>query len=168
MCVGGPWLAMGNSPRQRAIAAAFGSAFGSGGAKSRRTDYTGPVDTVYLGAWRRADLIMLGGFDEGLVRNQDDDLCLRITRSGGTVWQFSTIRSFYMPRDNLRALWRQFYQYGYWKVAVTGKHRTVVAYRQLVPAVFIASLMTLAIVGFVVPVAWLLGASLLIAYVATA
>ena len=168
MCVGGPWLAKGNSPRQRAIAAAFGSAFGSGGAKSRRTDYTGPVDTVYLGAWRRADLIALGGFDEALVRNQDDELCLRITQSGGTAWQSAAIRSLYMPRDSLRALWRQFYQYGYWKVAVIRKHRTAAAYRQLVPTLFIALLMTLAIVGFVVPVAWLLGASLLIAYVAAA
>src|SRR5262249_15521425 len=36
ICVGGPWLAKGNSLRQRAIAAAFNSPFGSGGAKSRR------------------------------------------------------------------------------------------------------------------------------------
>ena len=168
MCVGGPWLAKGNSLRQRAIAAAFGSAFGSGGAKSRRTDYTGSVDTVYLGAWRRTDLIVLGGFDEGLVRNQDDELCLRIARSGGTVWQSGAIRSFYMPRDNLRALWRQFYQYGYWKVAVIRKHRTAAAYRQLAPTLFIALLMALAIVGLFAPLVRILSASLLIAYVAAA
>jgi succinoglycan biosynthesis protein ExoA len=165
MCVGGPWLAKGKSLRQRAIAAAFGSAFGSGGAKSRLADYTGSVDTVYLGAWWRADLIALGAFDEALVRNQDDELCLRITRSGGTVWQSSAIRSFYMPRDNLRALWRQFYQYGYWKVAVIRKHRMAAAYRQLAPTLFIAMLMVLAIGGIFAPLARILCASLLIAYV---
>ena len=97
MCVGGPWRAKGRSVRHRAIAAAFGSAFGSGGAKSRRTDYTGSVDTVYLGAWWRVDLMALGGFDEDLVRNQDDELCLRIRHSGGTVWQSAAIRSCYIP-----------------------------------------------------------------------
>jgi glycosyltransferase involved in cell wall biosynthesis len=166
MCAGGPWRAKGSSRRQRAIAAAFGSAFGSGGAKSRRAAYTGPVDTVYLGAWWRTDLVRLGGFDEGLVRNQDDELCLRITRSGGTVWQSSAIRSFYRPRDTLRALWRQFYQYGYWRVAVIRKHRTPAAYRQLVPTLFIALLMTLAVVGLFDPLARMLGVSLLMAYVA--
>jgi succinoglycan biosynthesis protein ExoA len=165
MCVGGPWLAKGNSLRQRAIAAAFGSALGSGGAKSRRSDYTGPVDTVYLGAWWRTDLIALGAFDEALVRNQDDELCLRITRSGGTVWQSSAIRSFYIPRDNLRALWRQFYLYGYWKVAVMRKHRMAAAYRQLVPTLFIALLTVLAIAGIFAPLARILCATLLAVYV---
>ena len=36
----------------------------------------------------------LGGFDETLVRNQDDELALRIVRSGGRVWQSAAIRSW--------------------------------------------------------------------------
>jgi len=168
MCVGGPWLAKGSSLRQGAIAAALGSTFGSGGAKSRRTDYTGSVDTVYLGTWWRNDIIALGGFDEGLVRNQDDELCLRITRSGGTVWQSGAIRSSYMPRDTLRALSRQFYQYGYWKAAVIRKHRLPASIRQLAPTLFIALLLMLAFVGLLVPLAGFLAACLLTAYVAAA
>jgi hypothetical protein len=167
-CVGGPWLAKGSSPRQRAIALAFGSLFGSGGAKSRRAHYTGPVDTVYLGAWWRTDLIALGGFDEGLVRNQDDELCLRITRSGRTVWQSAAIRCSYIPRDSLRALWRQFYQYGYWKVAVIKKHRLPASIRQLLPTLFLMLLMTLAIFGLIFPFLAALGAGILVAYIAAA
>jgi len=163
-CVGGPWLARGRSVRQDAIALALGSTFGSGGAKSRRADYTGAVDTVYLGAWWRADLIALGSFDEGLVRNQDDELCLRITRSGGMVWQSSAIRSFYLPRDSLHALWRQFYQYGYWKAAVIRKHRLPATIRQLVPIAFITLLVVLALAGLFVPRVGILSAGLLIAY----
>jgi hypothetical protein len=102
------------------------------------------------------------------VRNQDDELCLRITRSGGTVWQSGAIRSSYMPRDTLRALWRQFYQYGYWKAAVIRKHRLPASIRQLVPILFIALLLTLALVGLFAPLAGLLAACLLIAYVAVA
>jgi len=168
MCVGGPIRPKGRSFRQRAIAAAYSSAFGCGGAKSRRTDYTGPIDTVFLGAWRRADLIALGGFDEELVRSQDDELCLRITRSGGIVWQSSAIQSSYLPRESLAGLWHQFYQYGYWKAAVITKHRLLSSIRQLVPTLFLSLLFAVAFVGIFAPRAWLLMAGLLIAYATTA
>lgn len=143
-CVGGPWRPIGESRLQTSIARAFESRFGSGGAASRRTEYSGPIDTVYLGAWRRADLVRLGGFDESLVRNQDDELNLRIVRSGGKVWQSASIRSCYAPRASLRALFRQFYQYGYWKIPVIRKHRLPASPRHLVPFAFVLVLMLLA------------------------
>lgn len=153
-CVGGPWVPVGGSGRARQIALAFRSRFGSGGAASRRTDYTGEVDTVYLGAWRRAELVRLGGFDEALVRNQDDELNLRIVNAGGRVWQSATIRSWYTPRASFAALVRQFYQYGYWKVPVIRKHRMPASPRHLVPFVFVVALLALALVGFAWRPAW--------------
>ena len=167
-CVGGPWLAKGSSLRQAAIAAAFNSPFGCGGAKSRRTDYTGPIDTVYLGTWWRRDLIAFRGFDESLVRDQDDELCLRITRSGGTIWQSAAIRSFYLPRGTFSGLWRQFYEYGYWKAAVIKKYGAPSSIRQLVPTIFIALLAMLTIVGLFVPSLRLTGLALLTVYVGAA
>ncbi|HYD60708.1 MAG TPA: glycosyltransferase family 2 protein [Noviherbaspirillum sp.] len=155
-CVGGPWVAEGMTPRQRAIAAAFQSRFGSGGAASRRREYSGPVDTVYLGAWRKADLERLGGFDEDLVRNQDDELCLRIRRAGGTVWQSAAIRSVYTPRASLAALARQFHQYGYWKALVLKKHRIPASLRHIAPFCFIAGLAVLLLAAPWIPEAGLL------------
>jgi succinoglycan biosynthesis protein ExoA len=143
-CVGGPWRPVGDGWPQAAIALAFQSRLGSGGAASRRVNHSGPVDTVYLGAWRRDDLIRLGGFDESLVRNQDDELNLRIVRSGGVVWQSAAIRSTYTPRASFVALFRQFYQYGYWKVPVIRKHRLPASPRHLAPFTFVASLIALA------------------------
>ena len=143
-CVGGPWRPVGEGWPQAAIAAAFQSRFGSGGAASRRIDFSGPVDTVYLGAWRREDLLRLGGFDESLVRNQDDELNLRIVRSGGVVWQSADIRSTYTPRGSFAALFRQFYQYGYWKVPVIRKHRLPASPRHLAPFAFVSCLVVLA------------------------
>jgi succinoglycan biosynthesis protein ExoA len=139
-CVGGAWRPVGTSGRQLAIALAFQSRLGSGGAASRRTEYEGPVDTVYLGAWRREDLVRLGGFDETLVRNQDDELNLRIVRSGGRVWQSKAIRSWYTPRGSLKQLFRQFYQYGYWKVPVIRKHRMPASPRHLAPFAFLVAI----------------------------
>ncbi len=110
--VGGPWVACGQEYLSRAIAAAFQSAFAVGGARGHRREYEGPVDTVYLGCWRKSAFTKFGAFDEELVRNQDDEHNLRMTRAGGVVWQSTAIRSLYVPRSSLSALFRQYFQYG--------------------------------------------------------
>jgi len=163
-CVGGPWRPRGEHGLQRAIARAFESRLGSGGALSRRADYPGPADTVYLGAWRRADLVRLGGFDECLVRNQDDELNLRILRSGGKVWQCARIRSWYKPRASFRALFRQFYQYGYWKIPVILKHRLPASPRHLVPFGFVSALTALFLLAPFLPAAGIAAAFIVLLY----
>lgn len=167
-CVGGAWKPVGSGWPQAAIAAAFESRFGSGGAASRQAGYDGPVDTVYLGAWRREDLLSFGGFDESLVRNQDDELNLRINRAGGVVWQSGNIRSSYAPRASFKALFRQFYQYGYWKVAVIRKHRLPASPRHLVPFAFVTAVTVLAVAGLAWTPAWIALAVLSALYVAAA
>ncbi|MFG5406986.1 hypothetical protein ABXN37_01555 [Piscinibacter sakaiensis] len=79
------------------------------------------------------------------MRNQDDELNLRIHRAGGRVWQSPAIRSAYAPRASFAALFRQFYQYGYWKPAVIRKHRLPASPRQLVPFGFVLLLALLAL-----------------------
>jgi glycosyltransferase involved in cell wall biosynthesis len=148
--VGGPWCAEGEranatGPTQRAIAAAFQSRWVAGGARSRDLGYEGPVDTVYLGCWPRATFERFGGFDESLVRNQDDEHNLRLVRGGALVWQSARIRSTYRPRASLGALFRQQLQYGYWKPFVMRKHGRAASVRQLVPGAFVALLAVLAV-----------------------
>lgn len=133
--VGGPWVAEGNGYVGRAVAAVFQSPFGVGPARSRRRGYEGPTDTVYLGCWPRRTFERFGLFDEGLVRNQDDEFNYRILRAGGMVWQSPRIRSFYRPRDSLSALFKQYMQYGFWKVAVIKKHGAPASWRHVVPGV---------------------------------
>lgn len=135
--VGGPWRAVGEGYLQTTIALAFQSPFSSGGAGSHRIDYEGPVDSVYLGCWRREAFDRFGLFDEELVRNQDDELNLRIIRGGGKVWQSPEIRSSYYPRASIRKLFAQYSQYGYWKVRVIQKHRIPASIRHLAPAFFV-------------------------------
>src|SRR5437867_3445709 len=120
--VGGPWIAKGKGRIGQAIAAAFQSSFANGGARAHNPNYSGPVDTVYLGCWRREIFDRIGFFDEELVRNQDDEFNLRLSRAGGLIWQSPRIKSWYRPRASLRSLWRQYVQYGYWKVRVIQKH----------------------------------------------
>lgn len=143
--VGGPALAIGDSYIQNAICLAYRSPFGCGGARFHDPSYEGYVDTVTYGCWRRATLDRVGRFDETFVRNQDDELNLRIVRKGGRIWQTPRIRSWYRPRASLAALWRQYSQYGYWKVHVMRKHKLPASWRHLVPAGFCAALIVLGI-----------------------
>ena len=90
--VGGPWVAQGTGYMGRAVAAAFQSPFAVGGARGHQPHYTGPVDTVYLGCWPREVFERIGFFDEALVRNQDDEFNLRLSRAGGLIWQSPRIK----------------------------------------------------------------------------
>jgi succinoglycan biosynthesis protein ExoA len=146
--VGGPWHAVpdaGAGAMQHAVAAAFQSRWVAGGAASRRLDFDGWVDTVYLGSWPRKTFERFGGFDEQLVRNQDDEHNLRIVKGGGKVWQSSRIRSTYRPRARLAQVFRQYLQYGYWKPFVMKKHGQAASLRHLVPSAFVAALAVLAV-----------------------
>ena len=155
--VGGPWHAepaADAGPTAQAVAAAFQSAWVAGGAASRRLDFAGWTDTVYLGCWPRATFERFGTFDTALVRNQDDEHNLRIRRGGGRLWQSPNIKSVYQPRDTLHAVFSQWLQYGYWKPFVIVKHRQPAAVRHLVPAAFVALLLLTALCRLLGGPAW--------------
>ncbi len=155
--VGGPWHAepeLGAGAVQRAIAAAFQSRWVAGGALSRRLDFNGWVDTVYLGCWPRASFERFGRFDEALVRNQDDEHNLRIVRGGGRVWQSGRIRSSYRPRTTLGQVARQYLQYGYWKPFVMKKHGQAASLRHAVPGLFVALVAVLGLAALLGAPAW--------------
>jgi succinoglycan biosynthesis protein ExoA len=145
--VGGPWKAQGAEGQQgtvqRAIAAAFQSRLVAGGALSRNLAYEGIVDTVYLGSWPKQTFERFGGFDESLVRNQDDEHNLRIHKGGGRIWQSASIQSTYFPRASKMDVFRQYRQYGYWKPFVMKKHGQAAALRHLVPGLFVGVLLML-------------------------
>jgi succinoglycan biosynthesis protein ExoA len=142
--VGGPWVARGQGAIGKAIAAAFQSPFCTGFGKAHDPQYEGEVDTVYLGCWRRSLFGEVGMFDPGLVRNQDDEFNFRLRLAGKRVWQSPRIVSWYTPRASIRALFRQYMQYGFWKVVVIRKHRGLASWRHAVPALFVGSLLVLA------------------------
>jgi glycosyltransferase involved in cell wall biosynthesis len=134
--VGGLMRPQGTTIAGRAIAAALRSRVGIGNAHFHYLERQEWADTVYLGAFRREVLVELGGYDEELVRNQDDELNYRIRAAGYGILLCPDIRSTYVPRSSLRAVWRQFYQYGYWKVRVFQKHPASIQPRQLAPLFF--------------------------------
>src|SRR5260370_741380 len=137
--VGGPARTRAVGTRARAVAAAYHSRFSTGGARFPDVNYEGWVDTVPYGCWRKITLERIGLFDETLVRNQDDELNLRLLRAGGKIWQSPAIVSWYSPRPTLSSLFYQYFQYGFWKVAVIRKHSIPASWRHVVPIGFVLS-----------------------------
>jgi GT2 family glycosyltransferase len=141
--VGGVFLPEGRTPTERAVACAMDSPFG-GIHWTRHGGGRVEVDTVPYGAFRPDAFEQAGLFDESLVRNQDDEFNLRLRLAGGRIVLDPDIRIFYVPRGTFKAVYRQYYEYGLWKVAVMRKHGRVVSARSMVPAAFVASILALA------------------------
>ena len=144
-CVGGVVEQVHGDERSRRIGLAMSSPFGVGDARFRTGGTAGHVDTVAFGAYRKPVFTEVGGLDEALVRNQDDELNYRLTESGWRIWFDPRIRSVYHARSSYGKLFRQYHQYGYWKVFVNRKHKTVTTWRQLAPAAFLFVLVALSV-----------------------
>lgn len=115
--VGGPQLpvAGGEGLVARGIARALANPWALGGAAYRRARTAGPVDTVYLGAFRREELIAIGGYDERLLANEDFDLCQRYRGRGAIVWLHPDAAVAYEARTSLRSVAAQYFAFGQWK-----------------------------------------------------
>jgi succinoglycan biosynthesis protein ExoA len=139
--VGGRMDAVSESPFGRAVALATSSPFGVGGARFHYSDQEEWVDTVYMGAWPREVFERVGLFDEEQVRNQDDEFNYRLLSHGGRILLSPRIKSKYYNRSTLSSLWRQYFQYGYWKIRVMQKHPRQMRPSKFVPALFVAALL---------------------------
>jgi len=76
-----------------------------------------------------------------LVRNQDDEYNYRLRKLGVKILLADDVRSRYYSRATLPRLWRQYFQYGYWKVRVLQKHPRQMQMRQFMPPLLIAVLL---------------------------
>ena len=134
--VGGPMRAVGKSNFQKAVAYATGTVFGVGDSKIHLENYAGESDHVYLGAWKRRLFEKIGFFDERLLRNQDDEFHYRAKSMGKKIFMNPDIKSFYYPRDSIKKLVSQYYQYGLFKPLVLKKIKSEIKLRHLIPSVF--------------------------------
>ncbi|WP_106298304.1 glycosyltransferase family 2 protein [Knoellia remsis] len=160
--VGGLMKAVGRTPFERAVACAMRSRLGVGGGTFHVGGRAGPVDTVYLGAFRRAALDRVGGYDERYTRTQDWHLNLRIRQTGGIVWFTPDMEVTYRPRSTVRRLARQYLEYGRWRRVVAREHPETMNARYLAPPAMVAGTTAATLLGLAwapalaVPAAYLL------------
>jgi succinoglycan biosynthesis protein ExoA len=153
-CVGGPIMSAGTSSFGRAVAAAMSHPVGIGNAKHRHPNYEGYAEGACYPVFRKEVFETIGLYDEMLVRNQDDELNYRLTKQGGKVFLSPRARSTYFVRETVASLFRQYFEYGYWRVAVIRKHRIPASFRHLVPPIFVTGLVTSLTLALIVPGGW--------------
>lgn len=164
--VGGKMTALGSTCFGEAIAEATSHPFGIGNAKFHYSDKQEWVDSVYMGAWPRRVFEEIGLFDEELVRNQDDEFNYRLRETGGRILLHPNIKSKYTVRSTPQALWRQYFQYGLWKVRVLQKHPKQMSLRQFVPPAFVLSIIISLFLAFAIWWGWVALAAVLGLYLA--
>lgn len=140
----GGWIAVEpNGPWGRATSAALASRFGIGNARSwRRPDPSQgrlDVETFPLGCWPTESLRALGGWDERLLRNQDYELNYRLRSTGGRIIFDPNVWSYYRPRESLRALARQYWDYGRFKALTVTTAPGSVHPRQAAPVLLLGT-----------------------------
>ena len=149
MCVGGVLENVYENPTSKIIGVAMSSSFGIGNAHFRTGNKSGFVDTVAFGAYKKEIFDLVGNFDEELIRNQDDEFNFRVTKAGFKIYLNHDIKCKYFVRASFQKLFKQYYQYGYWKVFVNKKHQTITTGRQLIPLLFIIYLLSFIASAFI-------------------
>jgi GT2 family glycosyltransferase len=109
------------------------SPLGVGSSRFHTGGDSGYVDTVYLGVFIRAAVIAVGGFDERFIRAQDWELNYRLRQAGGKIFFDPQLHVTYRPRSTVRALAKQYFEYGRWRRVVSRRHKGTINYRYLAP-----------------------------------
>lgn len=146
--VGGSINTIGVESISETIAVAMSSVFGVGNSTFRTIQGKSMlVDSVPFPAYTRQIIEKVGLYDEELVRDQDDEYNYRIRAAGGKLLLAEGIRSKYYSRGSLDKLWRQYFQYGFYKVRVLQKHPAQMSLRQFVPPIFTTALIVSILLG---------------------
>ncbi|MFD8329437.1 glycosyltransferase family 2 protein [Streptomyces lydicus] len=160
--VGGIMHAEGENAWEDAVAAAMTAKIGVGNAAFHTGGEAGPADTVYLGVFRRDALEQQGGYNEEFIRAQDWELNFRIREAGGQIWFSPELRVQYRPRPSIKALAKQYKDYGKWRHVVARYHAGSINLRYLAPPAAVCAIAAGLVVGaavtpwgFVVPAGYL-------------
>lgn len=141
--VGGVMHAQGVGPLQRAIARAYNSRFGLGGATYHRDGQPGEAESAYLGIFRREPLFAVGLFDTSIRRGEDWELNYRLRTAGYRVWFNPELRVTYWPRATWRHLAQQMAATGAWRAQLVRRYGASNPWRFFVPgALVIASMLS--------------------------
>jgi glycosyltransferase involved in cell wall biosynthesis len=131
--VGGIMGAEGKTSFEKTVASAMRSSLGVGASRFHTGGEAGFVDTVYLGVFLRSAVLAVGGFDERFIRAQDWELNFRLRQAGGKIFFDPRLHVTYRPRSSVKALAKQYFEYGRWRRVVSRRHQGTINYRYLAP-----------------------------------
>jgi len=166
--VGGVMAAVGTNAFERAVAGAMRSPLGVGASRFHTGGVAGEVDTVYLGAFRREAILAIGGFDERFTRAQDWELNFRLRENGGLVYFDPRLQVTYRPRSTVKALAKQYFEYGRWRRVVSRKHSGTINLRYLAPPMALIGFTLSIVLGLALAPIFYLPAAIYIAFLVLA
>ena len=139
--LGGIMDAKGRSAFQKAVAWAYTSRFGVGGASYHVGGAAGEAESAYMGIFKKSALKRVNGYDESIVRGEDWNLAQRIKASGGLVWFTPELRVTYWPRGRFDRLVKQFWSTGVWRGDLTRRDIRGASIRYFAPPVLVVTLL---------------------------
>lgn len=146
--LGGIMVATGRPGFQAAVARAYNSRLGLGGASYHHENaQPGPAESAYLGIMQVAAVRGIGGFDETVRRGEDWEMNFRLRQAGHLVWLDPGLRVTYWPRDTWNKLARQFLSTGIWRGELTRRLGAKNPLRFFAPPVLVVNLVVALIVA---------------------
>jgi succinoglycan biosynthesis protein ExoA len=125
--VSGPAIPRPVGAISRTVSLALASWLGRGGSR-KWNDELGNAEErdldsgVFGGVWRRERLLAAGGWDERWPINQDSEMASRFLQDGARLVCLPEMAGYYVPRDSLTGLARQYYRYGYYRARTFRRH----------------------------------------------
>lgn len=154
--VGGVAETKSNGFMGNAIAKMLSSKFGVGNSQFRTNGESGYVDTVPFGAFKREVFSKYGGYDERLVRNQDNEMNFRIRKNGGKIYLANDIHLSYYCRDSVKGISTMARKNGMWNVIAMKLCPGSMGWRHFIPFFFVISVIGLGILGILHSIFWML------------
>jgi len=127
----------------RLVAWALGHPFGTSRA-SFRTQREGYVASAAFPVIVKQALLDAGGYDEGLVRNQDNDMNQRLLAAGHRLYCTWRTRCLYHPQASLTGLARYAFRNGYWNAISLRDNPSSLGLRHVAPFAWLLTLLACA------------------------
>lgn len=124
----------------RLVASALAHPFGSS-RKSFRTQPEGFAENVNYIVIRKQALIDVGGYDEVLTRNEDNDTNQKLRALGHKLFCTWKTQCIYHPKEKVRDLFRYAFRNGFWNVISFRGNADSMGARYFVPSLFVLGLL---------------------------
>jgi succinoglycan biosynthesis protein ExoA len=145
--------ATNHSLQSRLVAWTLAHPFGSS-SKSFRTQNEGYVEIVNYPVMVKQLLIEAGGFDESLLRNEDNDTDQRLRARGHKLYYTWATHCFYHPVPDVPSLLRYGFRNGFWNVVSLRRNSGAMRLHYFVPFAFVLMLLgfaLMAVIGLLSP-----------------
>ena len=113
--------------------------FGSS-TRSVRTQPAGFRDTVPYPVIKKEALLSVGGYDEQLYRNQDNDMNQKLLARGYRLYLTDKTECQYFVSPTVQSFLRYAFNTGYWNVISFRKNKDAMKLRHFVPFIFVLGL----------------------------